>query len=457
MTNRAIRIAGPRRMHRVGVLASVLLIAGLGGANVGFGAKAVFAQSGNANPMAPRAGGVFKAGDILNGLCRVTASSSELAVGQATPVAPAATESYSIQVEDTIDISVADHDMNRSYVVPPDGVIEPPVGGEINVKGMTVKELRARLTKAFSKRFFNPEVIVNVRPVPQTVNVFIAGKGEKLALRAGAHVFDVVAAAGGLPYPRPEAFKATLFRTATAQVVQIDVDKLFKNDPENNVTVESGDTVYVEEKEPVETTIQVLGEVQKPGPIIVPRDHSMVTVLQTVGGPTPSAELSDVVVEHDGKQSAYDMRNYRQTGFEAPVKLEAGDKLIVKTNRNEFYVYGAFQRTGTQIYPDESLPPAIKPLTLSKAIANLGGSTEGVDLSKVSLTHTAEDGSSKTMIVDVHQMIKTGDYSHDPPVAPGDKIFVPPSSSPHGIQLNQVLGVLGSLGGAIALYQLFHH
>jgi len=167
--------------------------------------------------------------------------------------------------------------------------------------------------------------------------------------------------------------------------------------------------------------------------------------------------MSDVIVEHNGKQTTYDMRNYRQTGFEAPVKLEAGDKLIVKMNRNEFYVYGAYEKTGTQIYPDDALPPAIKPLTLSKVIDMLGGSTEGVDLSKVRLTHTAADGSSKTATYNIHKMIKDGDYSNDPPVNPNDRIFVPPSAQGKGIQFMQVLTVLGSLGGVIGLYQILRN
>jgi polysaccharide export outer membrane protein len=353
-----------------------------------------------------------------------------------------------IVADDIIDVSVVDHpDVGHQYQVPPDGVIQVPFAGDINVIGMTISDLRTRLTKAFAKQFYKPLVTIAVRSAAETVNVVGVAHGGKLPLKQGERVLDAIASAGGLPFDRPEAFKATIIRAATAESQPIDVEKLFQGDAAQNLTLLSGDTIYIEEKAAALTTVQVIGEVAKPGPVIVPRDHSIVTVLQSAGGPTPMAALSHVTIDRDGQTMVVDMRKYQQTGFEPTEKIEAGDRLIVPQNKNLYYIIGAGGHTGTQIYPDD------RQLTVYSAFSNSGGSTEGVDLSKVKLIHPESSGHDKVTLVNVSSMLKTGDLSADVPLVPGDTIYVPPAGTRKGLSAGEVIGLFSGVVGILYYFK----
>ena len=366
---------------------------------------------------------------------------------QAPPAAQVLPSTYRIAVEDTLDISVLDHpDVSRTYQILPDGTIQVPYAGTLNVVGLTRGELKTRLTKAFAKEFYKPEVIVGIRTVQQSVNVVGLTHGGNFPLKQGNHLIDIISAAGGLPFPRPEAFKATLIR-ATGEAVPIDVEKLFQNDASQNPIILPGDTVYVEEKEAAQTTVQVLGQVEKPGPVIVPRDHSVITILQAVGGPTPAAALSQVVLDHGGKQVVIDLRNYRQTGFEPTEKIEAGDRLIVPENKNIYYIFGGGEHTGAQVYPDDT------PLTVYSAIARAGATTEGVDLTKVKLIRPLEGGQTKTTLVNVQKMLKTGDFSADLPIQPKDTIYVPAAGNRKGLSFGEVIGIFSGVVGILYYFK----
>ena len=134
------------------------------------------------------------------------------------------------------------------------------------------------------------------------------------------------------------------------------------------------------EKEPAQTTVQVLGQVAKPGPMTWPRDGSIITVLQGAGGPTPLARLSQVTIERDSKNIMVDMRNYQKNGFEPSERLVPGDKLIVPENKQEYYVFGPVSRAGTQLYPDD------RKLTVYSVLAQ-SGTLQGTEYKKTKLVH----------------------------------------------------------------------
>jgi polysaccharide export outer membrane protein len=367
---------------------------------------------------------------------------------------------YRIAAEDVLDISVVDHpDVNRTVPVSTDGTIDLPYVGQVNVAGMTVGDLKKRVFRDLSKQFVRPQILITV--TQRKVRTFNAIGGAvkspgKHPLKEGQRLLEAISDAGGLPADRVEFFSAKLMRPENNQEIPIDLVKLFQNDPSQNILVQPDDFLYIAEKEPAETTVQVVGQVGKQGPVVWPRDGSIITVLQAAGGPTQMARLSQVVIERGGKNIPVDLRDYQKTGFEPTEKLLPGDKLVVPENKLEYYVFGPVAKSGAQMYPDD------RKLTVSSALAFAGGNLQGVELKKTKLVRPIKDdkgndvldekGEKKTIVklVDVEKMWKTGDLSKDVPVEPGDYVIVPPAGGRRG------LGLLEALGAAFSGIQILN-
>ncbi|MDX1933049.1 MAG: polysaccharide biosynthesis/export family protein [Capsulimonadales bacterium] len=363
---------------------------------------------------------------------------------------------YRILVDDVLQVTVTPLNgvgqvhTNETLAVLSDGTADVPFLGETKVVGLTLSELKGRIKKVAAKYFEDPRISIAVRArFQKTVNVnstVLPNRG-KIILGENWKVRDVISAAGSLPTDRYDLLEASLYRNATGEVITLDLQRLLGDlDPAQNLPVEAGDFLTVKEIDPTRTQIQVIGQVQKPGPVVIPRNRSLVEVLQAAGGPTERAALSEVRIEREGKDLIVNMTDYRKTGFEPAEKLKMGDRVIVPENRKEILLQGAFGRGGIMPYPDDQT------LTLTQVIARAGGQVQGAELKSTRITRFGPDGKQKsTMVVNVEKILKTGDYSDDPVIQPGDQIYVPPAGRRKGFNLQEMVGIVS--GVVFLLYQ----
>lgn len=388
------------------------------------------------------------------GLCCIGPVWSQTSTPQTLPATSTTdpqSNQYKVAPDDLLSITVQGQpDLSRKVQVLQDGTIDLPSAGQIKVVGLTIGQLKQEVTRRLAKTLVRPQVNVNVegRQVKLANVVGSVKTPGRIPLREGYRLLDVLAAAG-IESDRFEFYRASLFQDRTKQTIPIDLQKLIgEKDPAANLPVEENDTITVTTVDVAEQTVQVIGQVNKPGPVLLPRNGSIVDVMQSAGGPATGARLSQVTLERrDGQRTIIDMRDYQKTGFETKETLRAGDRLIVPENKLRFNVYGAVGRPGELPYPDD------RKLTVFSAIAYAGGQTNGAELKKTRLTRVNPDGTAKSSeVVNVDKMLKTGDLNGDVPVEPGDSIYVPASTGRKGIDPFALIGVVGAIP---VLYGIF--
>jgi polysaccharide export outer membrane protein len=122
------------------------------------------------------------------------------APGGSKPIAPPA--DYVIGIDDVLTIFVYGQDPMHSgdVVVRPDGKIARLMIDEIPAAGLTTQQLKAELTKAYSRFFQDPVILVSPKEI-RSRKVFIVGNvvrpGEYL-LNEPMNVLTLIAKAGGL-------------------------------------------------------------------------------------------------------------------------------------------------------------------------------------------------------------------------------------------------------------------
>ena len=121
-------------------------------------------------------------------------------VNGATHTAPSA--DYIIGANDVLNISLFGQDPKYSgdFTVRPDGKITMPLIDEILASGRTPLQLKAELTKAYSKYFQEPVIIVNPKQINSRL-VYISGQVFKpgaYPLNDSMDILQLIALAGGL-------------------------------------------------------------------------------------------------------------------------------------------------------------------------------------------------------------------------------------------------------------------
>lgn len=341
--------------------------------------------------------------------------------------------SYKLRAGDAIEVQVFRHpELTRTLTLPPDGKMFYPFVGEMNVSGLTLSELAARITKALQPELNRPMVSLNlIKQRTDEVNVLGAvTKPGRVTLGESWKLLDLLGACGGLVTARPEWTKALLVRGRDGITQPLDLNKLLREgDAEQNPPIFSGDTLLINDVDPATLSVRVLGEVGKPGISLTPTDNSLATLIASAGGFGPKAALSRVKLVRDGKTYSLDFSQWMKTGaYKAAgpdgaalpeLKLAAGDTLLVPPAKERFAVMGAVGRPGVMDFPES------EKITLIDALSLAGGPVPTANLKKAHLIRSGENGAPEATELNLEEILSGKAPSLGRiPLSPGDVLYI---------------------------------
>jgi len=239
-------------------------------------------------------------------------------------------------------------ELNRRYVIGPDGKITIPGIGVLDLNGLTRDQAAARIEQLLKTAYLNPKVNIIVEEYNNN-RVFVLGEvrwpgqynfpGRPLLLSA-------IARAQGLT-DKADMRGCTVLR-GKGTIIEIDLyDLLRKGDRTLNIPLMPEDTVYVKADE--EHTFYVLGEVNRPG--VFPRGQEMdvVRAVALAGGQTMDGAMNRVRVVRRVNGKAYmqeinvmQVLRGRETGGPP---IEAGDIVFVPRKGVAVFNYYVAQMT----------------------------------------------------------------------------------------------------------------
>ena len=170
----------------------------------------------------------------------------------------AAAEDYIMSPGDQLQIYVLGHpdisstraNTDSAYTVRPDGKLNFPLVGEIDINGLTVYEFTQLLTKELSEYIINPQITVNVAKLG-TTRVFVMGEVRNQGmyeLSKSHRVLDALGAAGGFTQ---KAAKKDIYLVRNVGTPEENVQKLNilnymkKGDMSQNVVLQEGDCLFL--------------------------------------------------------------------------------------------------------------------------------------------------------------------------------------------------------------------
>ena len=335
--------------------------------------------------------------------------------------------SYLLENNDLIRITVLNEDdLMTETRISKTGTIMFPLLGALQATGKSVADLQEEIRVKLDKDYIvHPDVTVSVLQYSE-IRMSVLGEVQKPGIVdippvGGLDLLGAIAACGGYT-PDADATHVNIRRVVNGKevVLTVDATELARNPTAQPFLVQPDDAITVPY---VKKWVTVLGEVQKPGKVILPTEGQLdlLGALALVSGYTPDADPTRVEVRRTiNGQDVVIPVNATELARNSKVKafiLQPGDSITVHYAPTWVTVIGEVLKPGQVRIPPEG------GLDLLGAVALAGGFDPNADMAKVSVRRTV-NGKDIILNVDAKKL------SHDAnveafPMQPGDSITVP--------------------------------
>ena len=387
-----------------------------------------------------------------------------LLVWIAAAVCPAlAQNSNVIDANAKLHVTVANApELTGDFAVDPDGSITMLYINQVHVQGLTTAQAAAvirgmpasgaRKATGLSQFYVNPQVVVSIAD-QGGIGVDVTGlvtAPRHYIVRSDAHLNDVLQQA--VPALNADLSKIEITRGDTKAKEVIDYRSYLDNKTDaGNPPLHNGDVINVASHDPLPITVNVQGQVAKPGRFQVPSNTSASTALQMAGGPTITANTTKIVIRHFGAEPTdtipFDATTAAQDPNNTtvnPILLE-GDTIIVPAAP----ITATYTLTGPGIRnPSEYGLPNGQPVTLAAAIGRAGGLSDRAKVDQIVIIRTnPSTKASQTIKLNATDPNVQGSFL----IQAGDNVTINQGSPPSHIDPFTIIGIL------IALYGVLGH
>jgi len=204
-------------------------------------------------------------------------------------------ENYIIGEGDVLSIYVYENaDLSKIVRVNADNSIRVPLLGEVNIRGLTVPKIAAKLESLFADGYLiNPQIDVFIKEFKSKTAVIlgqIRSPGQ-YELRGSITFLEFVSKAGGLTVNAGHS--ATIKRDGSKNNITIDLDKLIREgDTSLNLPIKNGDTIYISKAD----VYYVSGEIEEPDSYKFESNITVIKAITKAGGFTGIAAKRDVKI-----------------------------------------------------------------------------------------------------------------------------------------------------------------
>ncbi|MCC6485732.1 MAG: SLBB domain-containing protein [Armatimonadetes bacterium] len=329
---------------------------------------------------------------------------------------------------------------NLQLLVDALGRVQIPNVGLIKVSGMTVLGAQQAIAGQVRAKFpalMTQVALSSIRPI----QVFVIGEVKKpgsYVLPGLSTLLNALYSAGGpsmtgsLRTIRVERNKQTL---ATVDLYDI----LLKGDRSKDLTLQSGDSVFVPALGP---TVTVLGEVRRPAIYEINGPTDVGDVLRMAGGASGLASLSDVRIERvvgSTKKIMMDLALSSPTAPDWRIPLQNGDSVLVRPvlddAANRVEIIGHVKRPGAYELSDA--------MTLSALVQRAEGfdDTE-IFLDRATVIRVTPDGGTQLLSANLRGAMAR-EASQDIALQPRDRVII--YSLEEAASLNRTVGIEGEV------------
>ena len=193
--------------------------------------------------------------------------------------------SYVLGSSDVISINLTDtDDIDGSYTIDPNGDIDVPFIGKINVEGLDINKAQDNLILVLGKYYKNPALQIKIEEYNSSKIYILGAVRNQLTINLDQkpiRLIDAAVQADYNPNSQDKLLGSKGLLRRDNQVYKINLNKVFQSkNPKENFYLKKEDVLFVDRNS---DSIQVFGEVSKPGIYFPNNDFSLTELLSTSG------------------------------------------------------------------------------------------------------------------------------------------------------------------------------
>ena len=193
--------------------------------------------------------------------------------------------SYVLGSSDIISINLTDtDDIDNSYTIDPNGDIDVPFIGKIKIEGLDINKAQESLISVLAKYYKNPALQIKIEEYNSSKMYILGAVRNQLTINLDQkpiRLIDAAVQADFSPYSQAKLLGSKGLLRRDNQVYKINLNKVFQSkNPKENFYLKKEDVLFIDRNS---DSIQVFGEINKPG-IYFPNDDFSLTELLSVSG-----------------------------------------------------------------------------------------------------------------------------------------------------------------------------
>jgi len=238
---------------------------------------------------------------------------------------------YILGPADVIAINLTDtDDLDNSYEIDPDGMIDLPFIGKVKIDSLTVDEAQNILKQILSDFYRNPDLQINIEEYNSSKVYIVGAVRNQITINLDQKPIKLIEAAIQANF-NPNAADKLLgtkgFLRRDNQVYKINLNNTFASlDDRENFFLKKDDVIFIDRNS---DSIHVFGEVTKPGEYYPNKNYSLTELISTAGLNQLTSNAKKVYVIREDFSSFLKINVY-QLDIRNPVNLVAGRKFILK-------------------------------------------------------------------------------------------------------------------------------
>ena len=238
---------------------------------------------------------------------------------------------YILGPADIISIDLTDtDDLDNSYEIDPDGLIDLPFVGKIKIGELTVDGAQNVLREVISDFYKNPDLQINVDEYNSSKVYIVGAVRNQITINLDQKPIKLIEAAIQANF-NPNAADKLLgtkgFLRRDNQLYKINLNNTFTSlDDGENFFLKKNDVIFIDRNS---DSIHVFGELTKPGEYYPNKNYSLTELISTSGLNQLTSNVKKVFVIREDFSSFLKIKVF-QLDVSNPVNLVAGKKFLLK-------------------------------------------------------------------------------------------------------------------------------
>ena len=238
---------------------------------------------------------------------------------------------YILGPADIVSINLTDtDDIDNSYEIDPDGLIDLPFIGKIKIDGFTVDQAQNILKEILGQFYVNPDLQISVEEYNSSKVYIVGAVRNLLTINLDQKPIKLIEAAIQANF-NPNAADNLLgtkgFLRRDNKVYRVNLNNAFKTiDEKENFYLKKDDVIFIDRNS---DSIHVFGEVTKPGVYYPSNNYSLTELVSTSGLNQLTANAKKVFVIREDFDSFLKIKVY-QLDIKDPINLVVGKKFLLQ-------------------------------------------------------------------------------------------------------------------------------